>query len=153
MTLADALYHLKYNPFKYGDFLASFYSELKNVEDNLLLIQLVIPLCSHQSFMKKLSNAKFGAKSKSTIWTIFKDRAQLYDLQERMDDFKELTDQSLQYCLVNDWLRVEEKTLDIVPIQFDDTSYMKQKSAVNLGKLFSDLSTVEIYAFLGVIPR
>ncbi|MGZ8954921.1 MAG: three component ABC system middle component, partial [Methylovulum sp.] len=69
-SLADALYQSKYNPFKYGEFLASFYSELTNVENNLLLSQLVIPLCSHHLFSYKLSNARFVGKSRSTLWTI-----------------------------------------------------------------------------------
>lgn len=152
-SLADALYHAKYNPFKYGKFLASFYSELTGVDNNLLLSQLVIPLCSHPLFSYKLSNAKFGAKSKSTIWTVFKDRSQLYVLQERLDEFKTLTDQSLQYCLVNDWVEIDAEKLAVNRIPTNQASFVKQKSAANLGKLFSHLSVVEIYALLGVTPR
>lgn len=152
-SLADALYHTKYNPFKYGEFVASFYSALTNVDNNLLLSQLVIPLCSHHLFFYKLLNARFGAKSKSTIWTVFNDRAELYDLQERFDEFIAMTDQSLQYCLVNDWLEVDAQKLSVTPNPASEASYMKQKSAANLGKLFSNLSVVEIYALLGVTPR
>ena len=152
-SLTDALYHAKYNPFKYGEFLASFYSELISVDNNLLLSQLIIPLCSHPLYFHKLSNAKFGSKSKSTIWTVFNDRSQLYDLQERLDGFKSLTDQGLQYCLVNDWVEIDSENLGVNPILTSELSFVKQKSAVNLGKLFSHLSVVEIYALLGVMPR
>ncbi|MHB8056816.1 MAG: three component ABC system middle component [Desulfuromonadaceae bacterium] len=151
--LADALYRAKYNPFRYAEFLGSFYSELTNVDNNLLLSQLVIPLCSHHLYFHKLSNAKFGSKSKSTIWTIFDDRTQMFDLQERLDDFKALTEQSLQYCLVNDWLGICVQTLTVTLSPTNEAPFMKQKSAVNLGKLLSNFSVVEIYALLGVIPR
>ncbi|MDP1666131.1 MAG: DUF6521 family protein [Methylobacter sp.] len=152
-SLADALYQVKYNPFKYGEYLASFYAHLVGVENNLLVAQLVIPLCSYPVFYYKISNAKFGPRSKSTIWTIFDDRTQLYDLQERLDGFKELTDQSLQYCLINDWIEIDAQKLSISTLPTSETALYIHKSGANLGKLFSHLSVVEIYAFLGVTPR
>lgn len=152
-SLADALYLAKYNPFKYSEYLASFYSELTNVTNNLLLSQLVVPLCTQNVFNQKLSNAKFGAKSRSTIWTVFDDREQLYDLQERLDEFKALTEQSLQYCLMNDWFEIDALNQSVTPIQASEAFFVRQKSAANLGKLLSDFSVVEVYSFLGVIPR
>lgn len=151
--LIDALYQAKYNPFKYGEFLASFYSTLHGVESNLLLSQLVIPLCSHHLFKVKIERAKFGSHIASTVWTIFSDRIELYDLQERIDDFKSLTDHSLQYCLINDWLNINPETLSISMGDIGDLKFPLQKSALNLGKIFSGLSVTEIYALLGVIPR
>lgn len=153
-SLVDALYQVKYNPFKYGEFLASFYSELTNVEHDLLLSQLVIPLSSHHLFFRKLSNAKMSnTKNTSTIWTIFNDRKLLYDLQERLDEFKTMTDRSLQYCLVNDWLEIDAQALSVSPCRTSEVKFKKQKSAANLGRLFSNLSVIEIYAFFGVRPR
>lgn len=151
-SLVDTLYQAKYNPFKYGAFLASFYSELTDVKENLLLSPLVIPLCSHYIFRQKLLNARFGTKNKSTIWTVFQKKGELYDLQERLDNFKTLTTQSLQYCLVNDWLAIDPDELNVTILKEDEMNFEKQKDAVNLGKLFSHLSVAEIYAFLGVIP-
>lgn len=52
-SIIDALYELKYNPFEYGAFLASFYTTIDECENNLLLAPLVIPLCSHPVFGKK----------------------------------------------------------------------------------------------------
>ncbi|HBV20948.1 MAG TPA: hypothetical protein DEF07_04420 [Nitrosomonas sp.] len=151
-SLADAFYQAKYNPFKYGGYIVSFYAQLIGVENNLLLAQLVVPLCSHPVYSSKLSNARFGLKSKSTIWTIFDDRTKLYDLQERVDEFKELTDQSLQYCLIHDWIEIDTQKLSIsvLPTSAPPDIY---KCAANLGKLFNHLSVMEIYALLGVTPR
>ncbi|WP_429150674.1 three component ABC system middle component [Aeromonas veronii] len=148
-SIVDALYELKYNPFVYGPYLASFYSALDESESNILLAPLVIPLCSHPIFGKKIYNSK----NNSTIWTVFDNRTKLYDLQERIDGFQELTEECLQYCLVNDWLSVNEPTLSLRKGDDSDASYTNQRIAEKLGKLLSHHTVVEIYAFLGVKPR
>jgi len=66
-SIVDALYNLKYNPFEYGAYLASFYSAIGESENNLLLAPLVIPLCSHPFFSVKLNRAN----TNSSIFTIF----------------------------------------------------------------------------------
>lgn len=148
-SIVDALYELKYNPFDYGAFLASFYTTVGESENNLLLAPLVIPLCSHPIFGQKL----FNSNVRSTIWSIFDDRTKLYDLQERIDGFQELTEQCIQYCLVNDWLSIDEQSLALSACDESDSIFTNQKSAEKLGRLFSGHSVVEIYAFLGVKPR
>lgn len=151
-SVVDALYELKYNPFKYGEYIASFYSSIRDVDNNLLLAPLVIPLCSHPAFGNVLNGAVFGSKRKSSIWSIFDDRSKLYDLQERINEFQSLTEQCIQYCMVNDWLLVEEHSLAIHYTGNLEAALVLQKKAVNLGRLFSGHSVVEIYAFLGVKP-
>lgn len=152
-SIVDALYELKYNPFEYGPYLASFYSATGESEENLLLAPLVIPLCSHPVFGKKILGAVFGKKRKSSIWSIFDERNKLYDLQERVDEFQVLTEQCVQYCLINDWLFINTQSLSIYAGEGSDSYFTTQKSAEKLGRLFSDHSMVEIYAFLGVKPR
>jgi len=152
-TVVDALYKIKYNPFKFGEYIASFYSEIKNVDNNLLLAPIIIPLCSHPVFKTKLEGAVFGPKKQSSLWSIFDDRTKLYDLQERVDEFKILTNQSIHYCLVNDWLAINVETLTLSYLVDKEVPMQIQKNAENLGKLLSGLSITEIYAFLGVKPR
>ncbi|MBS3842473.1 three component ABC system middle component [Proteus mirabilis] len=148
-SIVDALYELKYNPFEYGSHLASFYTALEESENNLLLAQLVIPLCSHPIYSHKLLNSN----KRSSIWTVFDDRAKLYDLQERIEGFQTLTEQCIQYCLVNDWLFVNEQQLSLTKCDEVASGFITKKSAERLGRLFSGHSVVEIYAFLGVKPR
>lgn len=148
-SIADALYELKYNPFEYGPYLASFYTHLDDSENNLLLAQLIIPLCSHPIYSHKLLNSN----KRSTIWSVFDDRAKLYDLQERIDEFQALTEQSIQYCLINDWLSIDDQLLSLEKGHGVNSISTPQKSAEKLGRLFSGHSVVEIYAFLGVKPR
>lgn len=152
-SIVDALYQLKYNPFKYGEYIASFYSSIQNIENNFLLAPLIIPLCSHPIFGTKLSGAVFGEKRKSSIWTIFDDRTKLYDLQERIDEFQSLTEQCIQFCLANDWLAVDDESLSLQFIANSESILTLQKSAANFGKLVSGHSVIELYAFLGVKPR
>jgi hypothetical protein len=148
-SIVDALYELKYNPFEYGAYIASFYSSVGEYENNILLAPLIIPLCSHPIFSRKLSNSNV----KSTIWSVFDDRSKHYDLQERIDSFKNLTEQSIQYCLINDWLFVDESNLVLCRRGESDSSFVCQKNAEKLGRLFNGRSVVEIYSFLGVKPR
>jgi hypothetical protein len=148
-SIVDALYELKYNPFEYGANIASFYTVLEESENNLLLAPLVIPLCSHPIFSQKL----FNSNKRSTIWSVFDDRTKLYDLQERIDGFQTLTEQSIQYCLINDWLSVNEQSLSLRAFDGSDSVFTSQKNSEKLGRLFSGHSVVEIYAFLGVKPR
>lgn len=147
--IVDALYELKYNPFDYGPYLASFYTDIDESENNLLLAQLVVPLCSHPIYNRKL----LRSNKRSSIWSVFDDRAKLYDLQERIDGFLPLTEQCIQYCLVNDWLSVNEQRLSLAKCDGVDSTFVPQQSAAKLGRLFSGHSVVEIYAFLGVRPR
>lgn len=152
-SIVDALYELKYNPFEYGSFIASFYVSVGESENNYLFAPLVIPICSHPIFGKAISGAMFGKKRQSSIWSIFKDRTKLYDLQERIDGFHELTKQCIQYCLVNDWLTFDESNIALRACDTPDLQFTNQKSAVKLGRLIKGHSVVEIYSFLGVKPR
>ena len=148
-SIIDALYELKYNPFEYGAYLASFYTAADEKENNLLLAPLVVPLCSHPIFGQKL----FNSNVKSTIWSVFDNRTRLYDLQERIDGFQHLTEQCIDYCLANDWLSVDEQNLVLRACNDYDATFSHKKSANKLGRLFSGHSVVEIYAFLGVKPQ
>jgi hypothetical protein len=152
-SIVNALYELKYNPFEYGAYIASFYAVAGDAENNLLLAPLVIPLCSHPVIGKTITGAVFGVKRQSSIWSIFNDRTKLYDLQERISEFQSLTEQCIQYCLVNDWIAVEEERLVLRSYANSGSFFTIQKSAEKLGRLFSGHSVVEIYAFLGVKPR
>lgn len=148
-SIVEALYELKYNPFEYGPYIASFYTHLEESENNLLLAQLVIPLCSHPIYSNKLVNSN----KRSSIWSVFDDKTKLYDLQERIDCFQVLTEQCIQYCLINDWLSVNEQELSLARSDVVDSVFISQRIAEKLGRLFNGHSVVEIYAFLGVVPR
>ncbi|BFL84036.1 hypothetical protein LFREDSHE_24860 [Shewanella baltica] len=63
-SIVGALYELKYNPFEYGAYLASFYTALVESENNLLLAPLVIPLCSHPVLVKQFQGLYLERQNK-----------------------------------------------------------------------------------------
>lgn len=148
-SVIDALYELKYNPFKYGYHLASFYSELDKLEHNILLSQLVIPLCTHPFYSKKIYNSNI----RSSLWSVFNCQENLYDLQERIDEFQTLTEQCINYCLVNDWLNIDIESLSISAGNNTSPDFTNIKVAEKLARLFNGNSAMEIYSFLKVKPR
>ena len=123
------------------------------MDENLLLAGLVIPLCSHPVLINKLKHAKHGPKQRSTFWSLFKDRKEFYDLQERVDAFADLTRQSLHYCLLNGWINLDLDKLSASSKQLPTKKAQGQKLGTNLGKLLSGESSVAIYHHLGVMPR
>lgn len=148
MNTIDALYLAKYNPFKYGKYLADFYSELMGVEKNSLLLPIIIPLLTHPFFKAKIEKSR----TTSSIYTIFFNNSkELYDLQDRINSLKILTSDSIQYCLVNEWLETDINSLSFIPIQ-RNSSKKRIRVAKNLAKLFSNRSIYEIYISLGIKP-
>lgn len=149
--MIDAVHTYYYNPFKFGSHIVSFYNSLEEVEHNLLLLPLIIPICSHPELSKKLNIVISSGRSPSTFFTKFDNPKEFYDLQERIDALKGLSTQSLSYCMVNDWVTVDKSSLSVIDIEnYDKTQTNKQ--AKNLGRLFSGLSITEIYKGLRVSP-
>lgn len=148
MNTIDALYLVKYNPFKYGEYLAVFYHKLVGVEQNLLLAPLLIPLFTHPFLKEKIRNSK---KTSSLHTIFFQNNKELYDLQERIDVLRELTSESMQYCLLNQWLTINSDTLSFYPSSNIDV-IGKIQVAEKLAQLFSSHSIREIYTSLGVKP-
>lgn len=148
-SVIDSLYDVKYNPFKYGPHLVSFYSSIVDVDENILLAPIIIPLCSHPYYSGKLKNANV----KSSLWSIFDERVKLHDLQERIDEFSSLTQECIHYCLINDWLSVDESNLSFRCIDENKKFWSLQKNSFNLGRVVSGHSITKLYAFLGVKPQ
>lgn len=148
MNTIDALYLIKHNPFKYSGYIASFYETLHISDNNLLLLPLIIPLCTHPIFNKKIENSK----KNSSMYTIFySNYEELYNLQERIIFFKTLSSDSLKYCLLNEWLEIDNKKLSCYKkenIKSDKNN--KIKVAAKLAGLFNSHSIIEIYTMLGV---
>ncbi len=148
MNTIDALYLAKYNPFKYGKYLADFYSELTGVEKNSLLLPVLIPLFTHPFFKTKIETSNIRSSMHTTFFNNYKE---LYDLQDRIDTLRILTSDSIQYCLVNDCLRTDTNALSFLPTQ-SSSNKEKIKVAKKLARLFSNHSVYEIYISLGIKP-
>lgn len=146
MNIVDAIYHIKYNPFKYGEYIYCFYHHLENHYENILLLPLILPICTHSYYGDKVKNSK----SNSSIYTIFKEQRELLDFQERVDNLKELGFSSLQYCLNQNWLYLNPDKLNIVSSKDNIDVNQNTLVAKKLAMLFSRSSKSEIYSLLGV---
>lgn len=146
MNIVDAIYHIKYNPFKYGEYIYCFYHHLENQTENILLLPLILPICTHSYYSDKVKKNNIN----SSIYTIFKEQRELLDFQERIDNLKELGFSSLQYCLNQNWLYLNPDKLNIVSSK--DSIDVNQNTLVakKLAMLFSRSSKSEIYSLLGV---
>lgn len=148
MGVVNDIYDLKFNAFIYGEYIASFYSSVTLKENNILLAPLIIPLCSYPNLIRNFETSQFGTKKQSTLRTKLGNKLDYIDLQDRIYEFSDLTSKSIQYCLVNDWISINTNSLSIECT--NTQNFVLNKAARNLGLLFSNLSVLEIYSFLGV---
>lgn len=154
ISIVDAYYHTKYNPFNLAPLLYNFFDELSGHAGNLIFAQIVIPICTHNELKAKLEKSQFGPQNKSSLWKRFDDKAQFCDLQERLDSFKNLTSQTLQYAMLNEWIHIDEELLSVTTLERpESSSFETTKCAINLAKLIKDLTPIEVYSTLGVLPR
>lgn len=147
-NLIEDLYTIKHNPFKYSEYIYSFYSGFGEEDNNFLFFPLIIPLSTYSFLNDKLEYAQFGEKRQSSLWSIFPDKSYFYDLQDRVDEFCTLSQLSFMYCLTNDWLTIDTDNLSVKTNP--QTNCKQIKSALNLGKLMKSYSIIEIQSFLGV---
>ena len=146
--LIEDLYTIKHNPFKYSEYIYSFYLQFGEEKNNILFFPLIIPLSTYMDLNEKLVHAKFGNKRQSSVWSIFPDKSFFYDLQDRIDEFSSLSQLSFMYCLTNDWITIDTDNLSV---KTNSAINCKQiKSALNLGKLMKNFTITEIQSFFGV---
>ena len=117
----------------------------------------------YHPFDSKLDRLRFTEKDKIrksyfltteqilTVRLYMQVESKKYDLQDRINSLKILTSDSIQYCLVNEWLETDINFLSFVPIQRKN-SEKRIKVAKKLARLFSNRSVYEIYISLGIKP-
>ncbi|WP_432760560.1 three component ABC system middle component [Neisseria flavescens] len=82
--------------------------------ENSLLLPILIPLFTHPFFKTQIENSNIRSSMHTVFFKHFKE---LYDLQDRINSLKILTSDSIQYCLVNEWLETDINSLSFIPIQ------------------------------------
>lgn len=147
------------NPFIFGPIFLSFFESLGEKSKGILLSYLVLPLVlypeSHDFLVMATSKSSMRtlveAKSSTKIKT--EKRSRIYGIEERIIEYRELTNESLQYAIDISVLNINKKlSIDIVsnwptnPI----CSPEQLKAARNLGRLFKPLDVPTIYRSLGV---
>lgn len=142
------------NSFIFTPLLVEFYKTLPTTENNILLAYLVLPLVLHESSKGTLKNVK----SSSSIYTFTDTKNKtkqdsLFGLQDRIINYKKLTNQCLQHAINGNFIEIE----DNLSIKFtkqleNNTIFLSEsfKASSNLCKIFKDLDAITIYKLLGI---
>jgi len=137
------------NPFIFGPLFPPFYESLGKKPKSILLSYLILPLVLYPESNTFLVNAK----STSSVRTMVKKRDRLYGLDERIAEFRKLTNTSVQYAI----------DIGVLELADDLTVYVNSswsadplcpadalKAANRLGILFAPFDIPTIYRMLGV---
>lgn len=137
------------NPFIFSPLFPPFYESLGEKPKSILLSYLILPLVLFPESQKFLMNAI----STSSVHTMVKKRDRIYGIDERMAEYRELTNSSIQYAA------------DIGVLQFTDNLSVHVasdwpavplcppvalKAASRLGYLFKPFDIPTVYRTLGV---
>ncbi len=145
----DSIYKTHNNVFIFTPLIVNFYNNLEVTQKNILLAYLVLPMTLHKDSRNTLKNAR----TTSSIHTYRNKKDNLFGLPERVQNYKEITNNCLQYALNQKWLQMnEDLSIDVLKNQGNnlgnlDISY---KASSNLCKVFKNMEVVTIYKLLGI---
>jgi hypothetical protein len=140
------------NPFIFGPLFPSFYSSIGEKSKSILLSYLVLPLVLNPASLKFLVHVK----SSSSVMTLVGGpgkRDRIYGLEERIVEYRKLTNTSLQYEIDIGVLSINKDLSVCVESDLpSEPMYLPKqlKASYNLGRLFKPLDVPTIYRSLGV---
>lgn len=151
--MSEAIRHLSIlysNPFIFSPVLFSFYNEIKNIDRNILLSYLILPLSLYPESKKYLIGKKHP---RSSLRILAKEHRRLYGLQERIKEYKDLTNSTLQYCInigvlsinSNQSIQIEGRLPERIISPPDSC-----KAARRLAEFMSNFDVATSYRMLGV---
>ncbi|MCK4629119.1 MAG: hypothetical protein KAT56_08950 [Sedimentisphaerales bacterium] len=138
------------NPFVLGHVLYSFYNALSDKDRSVLLSYLVFPLSLYPSSQKYLIQRR---NSQSCLRILAKEHDRLFGLEDRIQEYKHITDVTLQYGIdigvisINPELKVE--ILKKWPDEFISPPNASE-AAQRLGEFMSKYDVPTSYRMLGV---
>lgn len=151
--MSDPIEHLNSlhnNPFIFAPALAAFFDSIGDKENGFLLAYLLLPITLHlpaRNFLQK-------ARPNSNLRTMLKDHTYIHGLSDRVIQYKDLTNITINYLLdlrkvvVQDQLKIsvngDIKFAAIAPPGLTDAS-------VILGNFFRPYEVQMIFRMLGVM--
>ena len=150
----DSVYKIHNNPFVLTPLIVVFYENLEQKPKNILLAYLVLPIVLNERSKQTLQTAK----STSSIHTFIdsKDKSKrenIFGLPERIQNYKEITNQCIQYAIDNQWIKLnEDLSIEFLKNVDNKVENLNQsfKASSNLYKIFRNLDVVAIYRLFGV---
>jgi len=150
--MSSMINHLKIlynNPFIFSYILYCFYKELPQKSNNLLLSYLVFPLSLYPASQTFLKNAN----KRSRLLNLTKKHERIYGLQERINDFKIITNMTLQYNIDREIFEFNNSlTINVLNELSNEYDFNNDasKAAEKLAKLVSAYDIQTTYRMLGV---
>jgi len=145
----DHLYTLHTNPFLFAATLHAFYESLGPQKHSMLLSYLVLPIVLEQKnrdFLRK-------ARSNSNLRTMQARRELLTAIPQRLEDYRQVTIDTMKYLISAHLLEVNGTTISVGPNQLtDQTSPPGAVLAARLlATFFKPFDITTIYRLLGVM--
>ena len=148
-NLVDNVYKIHNNPFVLTPLIIEFFKHSKQEPKDILLAYLVLPLVLYE----KSQHSLVFARSTSSTHTFTRKKENLFGLPERVERYKGITNQCLQYALDNKIIKInEDLSVEVIEKNIVSIKSLKRalKASENLHKIFRDLDVVAIYRLLGV---
>lgn len=145
----DNIYKIHNNPFILTPLIIEFFTKLTSKPNNILLVYLVLPLVLHEASQISISNSN----SRSSISSFKRNKENLYGLSERVERYKNITNQCLQHAIDNKYINVnEDLSIEVLDSKITSIKNLTRalKASSNLHKIFKDLDVVTVYRQLGV---
>lgn len=142
---------LNSNPFLCGLILQSFYNGLGKKECDILLQYLVLPIVLYGETRKTLTEINIRTDLEKYV---DKNKLSLLELQNRIDQFKNLTNQALIYLHNHKKIKLDSTIEVIEPVNYETYSndlknYLR--ASHYFGNLLSNSDTITVYKTLNVI--
>lgn len=150
----DSTYQIHNNPFVLAPLFVEFFRHMQPKSKNMLLAYLVLPLVLHEDSKQWLVNAKITSSIHTFSNKKRNEKDNLFGLQERVQQYKDLTNQCLQYAIDNRMININRNLIVDVLITKNKTVENLNdslKASSNLHKIFKDLDIVTIYKLIGVM--
>ncbi|KIM13245.1 MAG: hypothetical protein KU38_00880 [Sulfurovum sp. FS08-3] len=150
----DSVYKIHNNPFVLTPLIVTFYEKLEKKPNNILFAYLVLPLVLNERSKLTLQTARITSSIHTFIDSSDKSkRENVFGLPERIQNYKETTNQCIQYAIDNQWISVrEDLSIEFLQKVDNKVENLNQsfRASSNLHKIFKDLDVVTIYRLLGV---
>lgn len=137
------------NPFIFAPLFSPFYKSLGEKPKSFLLSYLVLPLVLYP----KSRTFLVGARSTSSLRTLMSNKERIYGLDERIAEYRGLTNTSLQHAVDMGVLQIGENlSVDVVSDWSNDPMCLPNqlKAARRLGHLFAPFDVPTVYRMIGV---
>ncbi|HEV2695909.1 MAG TPA: three component ABC system middle component [Verrucomicrobiae bacterium] len=140
------------NPFIMAPIFPAFFKTLGEKRNGMVLAYLVLPLVLPPASRKFLTNAK----STSSIMTLAGkpgERDRLFGIEERIKEYKAITNVTLQYLVDNQMLAITGYSSAQPLSSIQDSPLCPRnavKSSTRLGMLFAPFDVPTIYRTLGI---